>query len=59
MACGDVIRRMIKVDTCTIKEQEDMGDLLSMERSAFARPCIEVDLRKQLIFKVKIRKKIY
>lgn len=53
------IGKTLRVDIHTIDEEKFKNGVLSTERGQFARICVEVDLRKPLLAKVRVRKSFY
>lgn len=53
---GNVVGRSLKVDIYTLNL---IGEQLRVERGRFARVCIEIDLRKSLLAKVRCGRKMY
>lgn len=56
---GYEIGKTLKVEEHTLNEKKGNMDMFLTERGQFARLCVEVDLRKTLVPKVRIRKKEY
>lgn len=56
---GNEVGRTLRVDVHTINEEKVRNGVRSTERAQFARICVEVDLRKPLLAKVRVRKTFY